>query len=250
MLGPYRVSAPVEPDLPTSCTARRCGAFVPHPPRFPASIGCAPRPQRALPSGFAKALSAAATTLLLVASASISAVTYSVVVRQARAARAEALPQMADPVLALPPPPRRPHAFAHVPPAGLVPLHAVGGHTHSVDELWRRAERIAATGAEITLARVSLPRGSSAWDDAGALHIVPELHKGFAGLRVLAVGDRSAPALAGVRPGDLVLTVNGYVLGPPENGPHAFTAATNQRALIAEIWRDGRRVVLRVDWND
>ena len=220
---------------------------------------------RPVPSGFVRALSAATTVFLLVTSASVSAITYSVVAGQARYARAIAPQQAVQAVQAatpetpsitvLPPAPQATPQLAPTPSFTPVPLGAamslamMGPHTHDVDELWRRAEQLAMSGVDVTLSRIALPRGAIAWGDAGALHVVPEPHKGVDGLRVIAVGGRSAPALAGVRPGDLVVAVNGYALGEPQNGSRAFTAAREAGTLIAEVWRDGRRLVLRVGWR-
>src|SRR5450631_2590770 len=96
MLGPYRVPGPVEPDSPhldppLVCSAGRrvgCAARPPAPPRFPASIGGALTlgpPRRRVPAGFLKAVTAAATLLLLVASASLAAVASSLVIAQLHA---------------------------------------------------------------------------------------------------------------------------------------------------------------------
>lgn len=76
MLGPYRDPGP-SPDLLVP-DAPCCGLH---------------KWQRAIPPGYAKALSMAATTLLLVASASLAAITYTVVATQLRdAAPKECVP--------------------------------------------------------------------------------------------------------------------------------------------------------------
>ena len=214
MLGPYRVPAPADPALPSRCTdgAARCSA-----------------PRRLV----SRTLSAATTTFLLVASASLSAITYSVVSHQAQLAAHHAAPVHA----------RAPRA---VPILGLDPLASLGRDTHAVEDLWNRAEQLAEAGADITLARASLPRARvTSWAGNAALRVEPDARAG--GLRILDLGDRSPAALAGVRAGDVITALNGFPLIAPEDGARAFTAVEEARSMVAEIWREGRRVVLRVD---
>jgi membrane-associated protease RseP (regulator of RpoE activity) len=250
MLGPYRVPGPVEPDSACArteirCSADRtvgCAAMPPAPPRFPASIGILPPPRRRVPPSFLKALTAAATLLLLVASASLAAVASSLVIAGLRYAPAETAgdpgPQQIQ--------------TARADAADGIPLMAQGPETHAVDELWRRATRRAAQGVDVTLMRASLPRTALAgWtQDPTYLRVLPaQSSAGLRGLRIVDVGAGSAPARAGVRAGDVILSVNGYPLASPEDGLRAFAGAGEGRALIAEIERDGHRIALRVDWK-
>ncbi|APR77531.1 Hypothetical protein A7982_02878 [Minicystis rosea] len=247
MLDPYRVPGPVEPDLPTSCTnpqqAIRCAGFVPEPPRFPASIGfpALPPPH---PRVFTipRAVTAAATALLLVASASLSAVTFAVVTHRIDAKRHRAhereLVQSMIPQTALPMLPG-------------TPVWVTDSTSHMIDDLWRSAENLAAANADVTLARARLPRAlAEAGLTGGAMRVRYEMHKGYSGLRVLAVGERSAAALAGVRAGDLITAVNDIPMSSPELGRRAFETARDAHALVAEMRRDGHRVMLRVDWDE
>src|SRR5271165_6737017 len=119
MLGPYRDLVTVEADtLPDACVPRNaCPQRCPHAPLSP---------PRGLPAAFAKALSASVTLLLLVGSASISAVTWTVTTTILRA-RAEPPAEMASP-----PQPRAAPSLA-----------SLGTRTHDADALWARAERFA-----------------------------------------------------------------------------------------------------------
>lgn len=257
MLGPYRVPGPVEldsapPRPEIRCSAVRkggCGAMPPAPPRFPASIGGALGPsRRSTPAGFLKALTAAATLLLLVASASLAAVASSLVIAQLRYAPAPA--RMARGELD-----EVESAAALLVRAGVADgsqLAGVGPETHAVDELWRRAARRAAEGVDVTLVRASLPRtATAAWlRDPSYLRVLPEqTGAGVRGLRIVDLDGQSAPALAGVRKGDVIMAVNGYSLGSPEDGLRAFAGAGEARALVAELERDGHRIALRIDWK-
>ena len=185
---------------------------------------------RRLHPGFVKALSAAATVFLLAASASLSAVAYSVVrvlVDHGSVGRRAQLPLA----------PRR---------LGPDPLAALQRDTHAVDELWSRAERLASSGADVTLSRASLPGSSvGAWADGAAVRVLYDARAG--GQRLVDLGERSPATLAGVRSGDVITAVNGFRLAAPDDASLAFAAVRDAHAVVAEVWREGRRLVLRVD---
>ena len=223
MLDAYRIPGPVDPDLPARCA----GPDEPRCPRPgpPLGASCADADPRRplLPRRYARALSAAATAFLLMATAALAATTYAVV--ESLVAHREAVPQRA----------------------------AQGFTTSSgpadVEDLWRRAEQLAESG-EASLARATLPRSLA--DDAaaaGSIHVAPEPRTGGAvGRRVLSVGERGAAAIAGVRAGDFITAVNGVRFVAPSDGARAFAAARASRTVVAELLRDGKRVFLRVDW--
>ncbi len=217
MLGPYRDPAPACADvLPDSCVPEgdptRCcpGLSAPTP------AGVAPR--RAGPSVHVRALTAAATLLLLVSSASISAITWTVTstILAERAQRS-----------AIEPPPfglvvqamaasgwRAQHAPQ--PPS----LDGLGTDTHDVDALWSRAQWRAASGSAITLARASVDPGALA-DGMGAARIVADPR---GGLGVVDLDQGSAAAIVGLRRGDLVTAVNGFALRRPDDARRAWAA--------------------------
>jgi membrane-associated protease RseP (regulator of RpoE activity) len=161
------------------------------------------------------------------ATASLAAVTYAVVGSLAAAHRASAA-QAAR---------------------GWSQSDGVADGAHAVEDLWRRAEILAEAG-EVTLARATLPRALAEGENAaGSIHVAPEPRKGgTVGLRVVSVGESGAAALAGVRAGDFITAVNGFRFAAPADGARAFAAARASRAVVAELVRDGKRVVLRVDW--
>lgn len=228
MLDAYRLPGPVEPDLPVRC-ATPGEARCPHAgPPLGAACGDADPVRRLLPPRYARALSAAATAFLLMATASLGAVTYAVVESMVAHRRA-VVPQAAH---------------------GWATSGGLGQGSHAVDELWRRAQELA-EGGDVRLTRATLPRALAEGDaSVGAIRVAPEPRKGgTVGLRVLAVGDRSAAALAGVREGDFIISVNGFHFGTPSDGVRAFTAARASQGLVAEILRDGKPVILRVDWG-
>lgn len=220
MSDPYRAPGSVEIEPPARCDDR---PYV-----------CGTHTRRAWRPAFSKALSVSATIFLLVASASLSAVAYSVVRRSAEHAhRREASPTRA--------PVRFPAQHF-----GPDPIGSLGNDTHAVDELWRRAEQLAETGADVTLSRASMPRARVAdWAGGSAVRVAHDAHAG--GLRILDLGDRSPASLAGVRPGDVITAVNGFPLSAPDDGVRAFSAMRDAEGVVAEMWREGRRVVLRVD---
>jgi membrane-associated protease RseP (regulator of RpoE activity) len=218
MIGPYRIPGPVPPEPPSRCDDR------PPPPACAASVTT-----RRLPLAFVKALSVAATVLLLTASASISAIAFSVIRALADRGRIERQAELAS--------------ARHLGPD---PLGALARDTHDVDTLWRQAQALASSGADVTLSRASLPApAAAAWADGASVRVLYDAHAG--GLRVVDLGERSPATLAGVQEGDVITAVNGYRLAAPEDASRAFATARDAHAVVAEVWRQGRRVVLRVD---
>jgi hypothetical protein len=263
MLGPYRVPGPVEPDSHARpeirCSAVRtvgCGTMPPAPPRFPASIGGALSPaRRPVPARFfLQTLTAAATLLLLVASASLAAFASTLVITRLRQAPAQDQEQLQIAGVEQ----RESVQTAASTPSlraagrGGFALAALGPETHAVDELWRRARERAAEGADVTLLRASLPQAATAsWtNDPSYLRVLPATSRaGLPGLRIVDLGAESAPALAGVRQGDVITAVNGHALVSPEDSARAFADVSKGYALVAEIERNGHRIALRVDWK-
>lgn len=227
MSGPYRLAGPVETDPPSN--AGTPGARCSDVDAGACPWRCAPReaaPASRLPQGFARALSVAATTLLLVASASLSAITWSVLEHQFRGGRAAV-------------------STLQAPDAALATL---GPETHAVDELWRRAEQLAAAGSGVVLLRTEIPgaSGSLPIDGVGTSRLRPEQG---AGVRVFGLAPRSTPVLAGLENGDLITAVNGYPMRAPEAALQAYPEVQRAHAAVLELVRDHRRIVLRVGWK-
>jgi hypothetical protein len=255
MNGPYRSPALVHVDpLPNACVPDRAVHAS-----FP------------LPPAFAKALAAAATLLLLMGSASLGAITWTVVTTPARSAPAESAmdaqralqsAQYAFPLAPRSarreasrrePAPRQPSL--RQPPRRDPPpsqLSALGPETHDVEVLWARALRLAAkVPGRTTLQRATIP--ASAMTASALAHeqirVAHEDHPGASGLRVLSLDARSAPAQAGLLPGDLVTGINGFALQTPGAFSSAWTGATTAQAVVVELQRGGRPLALRVDWR-
>jgi membrane-associated protease RseP (regulator of RpoE activity) len=281
MLGPYRTLVEADP-APVRCTANPhdgrpfgacCTVTVSPPPRFPAllpyAIGELAHPSAA---GYPRLVSLAATLLLFVASASLGAIGWSVLVVQlgARVQRTDVvIPQTAAPApvaaahvalhadapqrvrqVSPPPPPRPAPAAVPTPRAPRLSLARLGPETHAADELWRRAERLAATGADVTLVHTTLARQPEPLAGSGVRIVHEQGPDGSVGVRIVDVGKRSSPpALAGLETGDRVLAVNGFPLADPGDIQRAFAAIGAARALVLEMVRNGRTVALRVDWR-
>ena len=151
---------------------------------------------------------------------------------------------MADPVRFNPSPFRSARAAEALPwPPSI--LAKAGPVTHEPRELFARAERLAAAGADLStrathLSSVSLP-------DGGATRVVPVQHGGGPiGVRLLHPG----PLLeeAGIEDGDLVTSVNGYEY--PQD-PSLWLDPFLQRSgnAVIEVLRGTRRVVISVRWR-
>lgn len=286
MLGPYRIPAEVEADpSPTPCIAGgyagpgRCPGCSPmraHPARFHARIDIAPAAlfERSSPfaGAFGKAFAAAATTLLFSASFAVAAVTWTVISQQAgrrQVAAARAVAEAAERAARLhghahkhdlrtsvaPALPQSSVTAAPARPPTAAPLTSLlaelGPPTHAPAELWKRAERLRAAGVDLTLTRVrmpALPDGAPP-DLVASARIVPELRDGVpVGVRFFGVRPRSALGFTGLENGDLVTAVNGFGMADPNAALLGWTAAREARAVVVELVRGGRKVVLDIEW--
>jgi S1-C subfamily serine protease len=225
MLGPYRApaSVPVDrlPDLPDRC--------VPPAHRVESCPHLSLAPARRLPPVFLKALSASATLLLLVASASLSAVAWTVTATllEGRGARlADALPSRT----------RAPRVPS---------LASLGPESHDAEVLWGRAERFASVRHdELTLVRATLsPEVLEAADTPARVVHEPGLG---GGLYVADVGPTSQAAMIGLRPGDLITAVNGFALRHPDAAVRALGTLHTGGEAVVELVRGGRAIALRI----
>jgi S1-C subfamily serine protease len=126
-----------------------------------------------------------------------------------------------------------------------------GPETHAPDMLWLRAMHLANSGADVTLMRTRLAYPGVEGLVGSGVRIAHERGPdGFVGVRVLDVGDgSSAAARAGVEAGDRIEAVNGFPLTTPRDLEQASDTARGARALVLEILRNGRRILLRVEWR-
>lgn len=231
MLGPYREPVLIVADpLPRSCV----------PEDAPGRVRCPP-PARAFPSGFFKALSAAATLLLLVSSASLAAITWTITSTLISAPERLSLhvPEafMNDRAAARPAPYRA---------RGPLPFDA---GTHQVEAIWAREQWTAAQGPWLTLARATVAPGAFAPEMfAGAGAHARVVHEPR-GLRLVELDEGSTATLVGLRQGDLITAINGFALRRPDDAVRAYEEVAAGRAVVIELLRNGRPVALRVDWE-
>ncbi len=218
MLGPYRESLVLVADpLPCQCVPEGAASRCP-------LLRAAPRVR----SRWVAAVSSAATLLLLVASASLGAIAWTVIAAPL-AGRARLPGFVADDLPAAP-------FHAPVPPA-------FGAERHDVDAVWARARRQAARGSGLTLARATVAPEALSLGAGDATRVVHEKH----GLRLVAVDDSSSAALLGLRRGDLVTAINGRPLRRPEDAARAYDEVISGHGVVVELLRAGRPVALRVD---
>ena len=227
MLGPYRDPVPTDPDvLPDTCVPKEGAA----PCQRLHVLPCPP-PARSLPPAFGKAFAGAATLLLLVASASMSAITWTVTstIRSARTPHAG--DEVAQQVVQ--------QTDGRGPSLELV---RQGVETHDVEVLWGRAVRLAGTHKRLTLARAVVASEAL----SGGVERARLVADRRDALRIADLDERSAAALVGLRRGDLLTAVNGFALRRPADATRAWQRIKG-RSMVLELLRDGRRVALRID---
>lgn len=140
-------------------------------------------------------------------------------------------------------------------PTPSVLAHA-GPETHDPAFLVARARRLADAGADVIVASVRLR--ADTLDEAiramvtspNPARIVPVYSHGrAAGLRI--AGARGALfSMAGVRDGDVLLSINGYALDSFDQHSLHLGRSLDERLYVAELARDGHRIVLVVSWPD
>jgi hypothetical protein len=236
MLGPYRDSVPLDADpLPDACVPdREPRQRCPYEPRA-SGLGVASR-------FLTRAVSASATLLLLVASASLSAITWTVTENLVAARR---LSEEAIKMGALPPNlGSRP--MCEGPKAAALSVHP-DAEIHDVDALWARAKQSSRVNGSPTVARASLSPAAFAGVTA-PVHVAFEAGpSGIGGLRVLDAAEGSHAALLGLRAGDRITSVDGYGLRRPDDALVAYAHLAQATSALIELVRDGRAIVLRVD---
>jgi hypothetical protein len=225
MLGPYRdpVLQEAEP-LPNACVPK--GERQERCPwdrrRIVASLAARP---------FVRVLSVSATLLLLVASASLSAITWTVTGNLLAArGRVEAAKRVRQATR-----------------NGQALVARASDETHDVDALWARAERSFHGNGTPTLARASLSPAAFATVTA-PVHVAFESGSpGHGALRVLDAAEGSHAALLGLKRGDRILSVDGYGLSKPEDALTAYAHLAWGKSALLELEREGRAVALRLD---
>jgi hypothetical protein len=218
MLGPYRESA----ILPAELNPERC---VPRPECQPSCPHMA-RAWRASPT-LIRALTGAATLLLLVASASIAAIAWTVTttILEARGLRSGVSFERAE-----------------VPSPALASL---GAETHNAEVLWARAERFAAHGP-LTLVRATAAPGALA--KAGLPSVLVEPHDP-GGVEIGELAPGSQVDLLGLRRGDVITAVNGFPFRMHHAGVKLLSdiASPGGGPVVVEFRRGHRAIAMRVE---
>jgi membrane-associated protease RseP (regulator of RpoE activity) len=280
MVAPYRTPATLEPspDTDTVTCAAPCGCLgvcarpavlCLHAPCSHAPAAVKGRRARARGGLWTKAVTVSALVLLSGATASVMALAWKVTAAgpadvAAGAHLAPSSATMAEPAKTAKtkwqkphrrskrgrPAARAPEKDAKAVLAGAGPsldLSSLGSPTHAPEDLWARAEKLAAAGVDVVLTETSV---ASRWvnDLEGALgsaaQIVPNVD--FPGIRIVSLAPGSIARAAGLQEGDVVTAVNGHALTSPEVLPAAHASVCQSRAAVVELRRGGRAVVLRL----
>jgi S1-C subfamily serine protease len=122
---------------------------------------------------------------------------------------------------------------------------------HDPRALALRAEQAAAAGDDVRVVRSHLsPAALDRLLSSPVPHLVPERDEvdRTVGVRVHGVVPDSGASDVGLEDGDLVLSLNGYLLDRPEIAAIAYDGALRDRQATIELFRRGRRVVLALAW--
>lgn len=149
-----------------------------------------------------------------------------------------------------PPPPQKDATLddASVPALTSV-LAALQPEAHDPDALLARVHKLREAGLDIFLVRTNV--GRSILDSGADLRtrISPVLRNGkTVGVRFSHVGSDTMDGLAGIQPGDVLVSINGYGVDSPDGALSGYAASRQKHAAVFELFRNGRRVVLDVRW--
>ncbi|MDC0741294.1 hypothetical protein [Polyangium mundeleinium] len=128
-------------------------------------------------------------------------------------------------------------------------LAALQPEVHDPDALLARVQKLREAGLDIFLVRTNL--GKNILDGGGDLRtrISPVLQGGkTVGVRFSRLGPDSMDALAGVQPGDVLVSINGFGVDSPDRALSGYTSSREKGGAVFELFRNGRRVVLDVRW--
>ncbi|HVK65969.1 MAG TPA: hypothetical protein VM694_15915 [Polyangium sp.] len=151
---------------------------------------------------------------------------------------------------AAPPAPRHDTPFDDTSvPALTSVLAALQPEVHDPDALLARVQKLREAGLDIFLVRTNL--GKNILDGGGDLRtrISPVLQGGkIVGVRFSRLGPDSMDALAGVQPGDVLVSINGFGVDSPDRALSGYASSREKGGAVFELFRNGRRVVLDVRW--
>lgn len=148
-----------------------------------------------------------------------------------------------------PPPPKEASVDDPSVPALTSVLAALTPEVHDPDALLARVHKLREAGLDIFLVRTNL--GKTILDGGADLRTrISPVHQGgkTVGVRFSRTGADSIEALAGVQPGDVLVSVNGFGVDSPDRALSGYAASREKGAAVFELFRNGRRVVLDVRW--
>lgn len=131
-------------------------------------------------------------------------------------------------------------------------FEALGVTSRDPEVLLATAERLAASGFDITVLRVRLSAGAA--EDIYASRPSPTrvlpVHSGghVAGIRIDGSSPDSLPIMAGLENGDVITSMNAIAMTSPEQGLEALRAAQDSGIGVIEALRGRRRIILAVSW--
>ncbi|MDC3956722.1 hypothetical protein [Polyangium jinanense] len=152
--------------------------------------------------------------------------------------------------LPAPPPPREETSFddTNVPALPSV-LAALRPEVHDPDALVARVQKLREAGLDIFLVRTNL--GKNVFDGGNDLRtrISPVQQGGkTVGVRYSRLGPDAIESLAGVQPGDVLVSINGFGIDNPDRALSGYASSREKGGAVFELFRNGRRVVLDVRW--
>ena len=150
-----------------------------------------------------------------------------------------------------PPPPARGVAF-HLPAPGAGLLETTEPQTHDPWALFSRARALESAGLPLHVSEVDLPAISLS--DAAPLqvHATPvTTGAGSSGVELATIPTGSLLARAGMKQGDVVLSINGYSAARSEWMDHVWNAGARERGghVVVELVRRGQREVVSIRWT-
>lgn len=131
-------------------------------------------------------------------------------------------------------------------------FEALGVTSRDPEVLLATAERLAASGFDITVLRVRLSAGAAENIYASRpspTRVLP-VHSGghVAGIRIDGSSPDSLPIMAGLENGDVITSMNAIAMTSPEQGLEALRAAQDSGIGVVEALRGRRRIIVAVSW--
>lgn len=131
-------------------------------------------------------------------------------------------------------------------------FEALGMTSRDPEVLLATAERLAASGFDITVLRVRLSAGAAENIYASRpspTRVLP-VHSGghVAGIRIDGSSPDSLPIMVGLENGDVITSMNAIAMTSPEQGLEALRAAQDSGIGVIEALRGRRRIIVGVSW--